>query len=203
MVGLRDRKKAQTRRRIAAAALELFSRRGFEAVTINEICEAAEVARATLFSYFPTKESLALHGVWGDDLAGIVARRAPEQSPLEALRAHSRAYAAMATPVPDQDSLIARVRVIFESPVLSQAVGNLQFRQRQALAEALRPCYGPQAAAFLAAQVAATVSTLQESYLHRLLDGEPAQSAASALAAEVELAFGLLEYGFSHLEAVE
>jgi AcrR family transcriptional regulator len=43
----------------------LFTERGFDAVTVNEIAEAAEVAKATLFAYFPTKESLVLHGVGG------------------------------------------------------------------------------------------------------------------------------------------
>ncbi|UZJ30166.1 TetR/AcrR family transcriptional regulator [Streptomyces endophytica] len=62
MAGLRERKKEQTRQRIAAVAWRLFAERGFEAVTVNEIAEAAEVAKATLFAYFPTKESLALQG---------------------------------------------------------------------------------------------------------------------------------------------
>jgi AcrR family transcriptional regulator len=44
-------------------------------VTVNEIAETAEVAKATLFTYFPTKESLVLQGVGGDDLAGIAAGR--------------------------------------------------------------------------------------------------------------------------------
>ena len=38
--------------------MELFAVRGFEAVTIEAICEAADVARATFFLHFPTKASL-------------------------------------------------------------------------------------------------------------------------------------------------
>jgi AcrR family transcriptional regulator len=203
VAGLRERKKAQTRERIASVALELFSRRGFEAVTIEEICEAAEVARATLFSYFPTKEALALHGVGGDDLAGIVAQRPPEQSPLEALRSHYRAYTSVVASAADHDALIARVRVIFESPVLSKAADGLLFRQRLALADAFGPYYGRQAAPFLAAQVTASVNVLQEIYLHGLLEDEAERNTGDALAADVELAFDLLEYGFSHLRAGE
>ncbi len=38
--------------------MNLFLRRGFEAVTIEEICDAADVARATFFLHFAGKESL-------------------------------------------------------------------------------------------------------------------------------------------------
>jgi AcrR family transcriptional regulator len=54
----RDRKKERTRSEIYSAAMKLFLRRGFEAVTIEEICDAADVARATFFLHFSTKEAL-------------------------------------------------------------------------------------------------------------------------------------------------
>lgn len=55
---LRDRKKAATKERIAAEALRLFERQGFEGTTIDEIAEAAQVGRRTFFRYFPTKEAV-------------------------------------------------------------------------------------------------------------------------------------------------
>jgi AcrR family transcriptional regulator len=54
----RDRKRERTRGEIYTAAMNLFLRRGFDAVTIEEICDAADVARATFFLHFPTKEAL-------------------------------------------------------------------------------------------------------------------------------------------------
>lgn len=54
----RDRKKARTRRDIYEAAMRLFARRGFEAATIADICEAADVARGTFFLHFPSKAAL-------------------------------------------------------------------------------------------------------------------------------------------------
>lgn len=200
MAGLRERKKEQTRQRIAAVALRLFAERGFDAVTVNEIAEAAEVAKATLFTYFPTKESLVLHGVGGDDLAGIAARRPPGQTFLEALRAHYRALAAAQLPAAELGALITRVRVIWESPALQGAANALLYQQRRELARALAGEYGEPAAELMAAQVAASLLTLQESYFQRLLDGASAQDAQRALAQDAELAFGLLEHGFSHLE---
>jgi AcrR family transcriptional regulator len=54
----RDRKKERTRREIYEAAMELFARSGFEAVTIADICRAADVGRGTFFFHFPSKAAL-------------------------------------------------------------------------------------------------------------------------------------------------
>ncbi len=59
--GLRERKRLQTERRIQAAALERFGRRGFDEVTVEQVAEAAEVSVATVYRYFATKENLVLH----------------------------------------------------------------------------------------------------------------------------------------------
>jgi AcrR family transcriptional regulator len=188
MAGLRERKKQQTRRRIAEVALALFAERGFDAVTVNEIADAADVSKATLFTYFPSKEALVLQGVGDDDLAGIVARRAPGQSPVQALRKHYRAFAE--GPAPDLGDVVARMQMIFASPALSGAANALLYQQRQALKQVLAEGYGEQTAALMAAQIAATVLTLQESFFHQLAAG-----AEPDLAKDVELAFDLLEHG--------
>jgi len=57
-LGLRERKKQQTRQVIAETALRLFNDRGFDAVTVAQVAKAADVSEATVFNYFPTKESL-------------------------------------------------------------------------------------------------------------------------------------------------
>lgn len=48
--------RAQTRRELSAAALALFTDRGYEATTVDQIASTAGVARRTFFRYFPTKE---------------------------------------------------------------------------------------------------------------------------------------------------
>src|SRR5262245_1524278 len=58
MVSMRERKKAQTRQRIADVATDMFIKRGFDNVTISEIAEAADVSKVTVFNYFPRKEDI-------------------------------------------------------------------------------------------------------------------------------------------------
>jgi AcrR family transcriptional regulator len=54
----RDRKKIRTRGEIYDAAMRLFSKVGFTAATISDICEEADVGRGTFFLHFPSKASL-------------------------------------------------------------------------------------------------------------------------------------------------
>lgn len=54
----RARKKQRTRREIFEAAMALSERRGFDGVTVEQICREADVARATFFLHFPGKAAL-------------------------------------------------------------------------------------------------------------------------------------------------
>ncbi len=57
-VSRRERKKEETKERIVKAAMRLFKHRGFEATTVDEIAEQADVAKGTFFNYFPHKEAV-------------------------------------------------------------------------------------------------------------------------------------------------
>lgn len=59
-VGLRERKKARTRAEIQAHALRLFHQQGYDATTVQQIIEEAEVSESTFFRYFPTKADVVL-----------------------------------------------------------------------------------------------------------------------------------------------
>jgi len=86
-LGLRERKKRQTRQAIRDAAVRLVADRGLEGVTVDEIAAAANVSPRTFFNYFRSKED-ALGGIDNDEIteacAALRARPATEP-PLAAV----------------------------------------------------------------------------------------------------------------------
>jgi AcrR family transcriptional regulator len=57
-LGRRERRKLEVRTRVYAAARTLFSKQGFEATTVDEIAEMADVAPATFFNHFQSKQAI-------------------------------------------------------------------------------------------------------------------------------------------------
>jgi AcrR family transcriptional regulator len=88
-MGLRERKKEQTRRAIEDAAFRLFAERGFQATTVADIAEAADVAPRTFFAYFPSKEDVlfADFDETSEVLAARLRDRLPGETTFDALRA--------------------------------------------------------------------------------------------------------------------
>src|SRR5919202_2665046 len=87
-MGLRERKKEQTRQLIAETAWRLFADRGFDKVTVAEVARQAQVAVATVFNYFPTKEDpfYSRLEAFGEQLVEAVASRPAGEPALAAFR---------------------------------------------------------------------------------------------------------------------
>jgi AcrR family transcriptional regulator len=85
--GLRERGKARRRAAITRAAFQLFAEHGYEATTIADIAEAAEVSPRTIAMYFPAKQDIAMSRV-SDVVASLTAAlhdRKPGETVTDAL----------------------------------------------------------------------------------------------------------------------
>jgi AcrR family transcriptional regulator len=119
--GLRERKKARTSQALEDAALELFSTKGFDATTIEEIADAVEVSPRTFFRYFASKEEVlfARDADRERDLAAFLAARPPGESSLEKLRAALLEWAADSEQ--DRQRMLRRAKVALGTPSLAVA----------------------------------------------------------------------------------
>jgi AcrR family transcriptional regulator len=81
VLGRREKRKLETRERIEQAAYALFKQHGIDDVNIEQICDAADVARRTFYGHFPNKQallqSLSYSRVWftADDMMERVMER--------------------------------------------------------------------------------------------------------------------------------
>jgi AcrR family transcriptional regulator len=145
-LGLRARKKQQTRERIAAAARRLFFERGFASVTVAEVAREADVAEATVFNYFPRKEDLFYSRLeaFEDEMLAAIRDRGPGETILGAFRgfllAQRGVLAARAAGDEEEatEQLVAISKLITESPELLARERQVFARYADALADLIR-----------------------------------------------------------------
>lgn len=81
---MRDKQRAETRRRLYHAALEVFSNDGVDDCRIEDIALRAEVSRAAFYFHFPTKDDVLLELLQEAELPLVEALKAlPEGAPLQ------------------------------------------------------------------------------------------------------------------------
>ena len=85
-LGLRERKKIKTRESIRAATYALIKEQGYDATTIEQIAERAEVSPSTVFRYFPTKEDIVLTDEYDQLMAEELRARPAGESWMESVR---------------------------------------------------------------------------------------------------------------------
>ena len=123
--GLRERKKARTRAAIQEQALRLFREQGYEATTVEQIAEAAEVSPSTFFRYFGTKEEVVAYDALDPVVMAAWRAQPADMKPIAAIRpAMWDVFGSMA---PAQiEELMDRGRLLFSVPELRQvAIGEL------------------------------------------------------------------------------
>ncbi|MEO3862987.1 TetR family transcriptional regulator [Acrocarpospora sp. B8E8] len=188
--GLRERKKARTRRTIQEQALRLFAEQGYDATTIEQIAEAAEISPSTIFRYFATKEDIVLQDDYDPVLIAMLAEQPKDKPPLRALRDTFRGSMEM-IPADEQRELLARARLQLTIPAIRARVMQNMMDTFGVLAEAIAKREGRDPAdiavqTLTGAVVGALIPTLQRWVRE---DG------ARPLSELVDEAFALLEAG--------
>jgi AcrR family transcriptional regulator len=199
--GLRARKKQQTHEDIARAAMALFTERGFDAVTVAEVAEAAGVSEKTVFNYFPAKEDLVFPGGERSRFAALVERignRPAGASVVEPFRAATHEYL-------DQvahgsvEEIVARPRLVIGSKALRDRLFVWWEQEAALLAPVLAEAAGEPADRLAAEVVARTLAwthrTTFRAAFTRLLAGEDQKKVARELRKEADEAYDLLERG--------
>jgi AcrR family transcriptional regulator len=204
--GLRERKKQQTRQAIHEAAMRLFAARGFEATTIADIAEAADVSPRTFFSYFASKEE-AVFPKFDTAFAAfdeMLSERPPGTTALASLRTWVERAAEAYIPSPEQMKLEARLRR--ESPAVAACDLRHMRQFERRLADAVGEDLGEPGDALrprLVAAAAVAALTASSDKADALLEEDA--TAAEALLADpvafIDDALRFLEGGLAALQS--
>ena len=154
--GLRERKKARTRAAIREHALRLFREQGYDATTVEQIAEAAEVSPSTFFRYFPTKEDVVLQDdmdlLWMD----VFRAQPPDLGPIAAMRTAVRtAFEGMAAS--ELDQLRETMDMTMAIPAVQARMMEEFARTTQRIAEAVAERSGKDASDFAVKALAGAV----------------------------------------------
>jgi AcrR family transcriptional regulator len=198
--GLRERKKRRTRAAIAAAAMQLFTERGFEAVTVADVARAAEVSEKTVFNYFPAKEDLvfAAGAERRAALVDAVRGRPPGSSVVEPFRALTEAFLDHVERGP-VETILAMPRLVRDSRALRDRVLLGWEEEAAMLAPVLAEAAGEPEDSIRAAAAARALAWAHRlvfrAAVRRLLAGEDPRAVAGALRQEAQRTYDLLERG--------
>jgi AcrR family transcriptional regulator len=181
-IGRRERKKLATRQAIADEAMRLFLQRGYDAVTVAEIADAADVAVSTVFKHFDCKEAIAFarDPAVETELRRAVTTRPPGTSIVRSLRDFLVDSPALVAGSPEFVELVRR------TPALTAYSDRMWSRHARAVAEAIEAETGHRASDI---RVRAWTRALVQ--IPSLVRGEPDRGAA------VDAALDVLVHGWS------
>jgi AcrR family transcriptional regulator len=204
--GLRDRKKVQTRHRLADVAARLFAEYGYDAVSISDVARAADVSDQTVYNYFPTKPDLVLDRdeEIRERYGQVMMERAEGVTPADALRALLHEDIAR---YHDADFSMARGEFpaqCLTSPVLRRFALESRNRQAETVAEAIsatRPELHPIVVRAHAAALISVFQTITARIGSSVLDGSNRDDAATGMHKDADIALDDLQEHFLALVA--
>jgi len=155
---LRRRARDAVRAEIAETAFQLFTQRGFDQTTVDDIAAAAGLSRRSFFRYFASKEDavLGMLNAVGDAIAAELAARPAGEPPWTSLR---RALDVLVTTyLGDPKVALARFRLIHHTPALRTPLLDKQDRWQRSLAQVLAARLGADPAHDLRPQLLAATA---------------------------------------------
>lgn len=122
--------------RIQTVALDLFERRGFGEVTVEEIAAAAEVSPSSVYRYFGTKEHILLWDEFDPGLAESMRAAVRGRLPFDGVRDVVRAALANLS-ADDEQRMIRRMSLVMSHPSLEAAVAGHTYTAAELIGEAM------------------------------------------------------------------
>lgn len=199
MSGLRERKKRRTLTAIHEAAMELFAQRGYGDVTVADIAEAADVSRATVFTYYPAKEDIVL----GEARLAVAALTAVLQdldertAVITGVREWLRPLVGWIEP-----DLLLQIQLADEVPAVAAARSRLMRQVEDVIADALTRTMGDDArlaARLVAGSLAATLSAAEQEAARRMRDDDSSPLGAEEIDALLDDAVAFVDGGLARI----
>jgi len=188
--GLRDLKKARTRRLIADTAARLFAERGYERVAVSDVAREAEVAEQTVYNYFPTKEQLVIDREQQvqDRLRDLIRSRPAGVTPSAAIRGFVLESVAGIRSIPPEIWRGELGYLAAISPTVHRLVLELTDRQAASLAAAISDttAVAPEVARLQGVALAAVFQIIISDAGRRARDGQSQDEIADELRPVVE-----------------
>jgi AcrR family transcriptional regulator len=202
-LGLRERKKQRTRMAIHEAAMTLFAERGYDHVTMAEIARAADVAPATVFTHYASKEDLVyeLRHVANERLRTALRTRASEIGVLAAVKEWQQGmYEYYVQSAKQVERSRTFSRLVRENPTLWTRSMGFMFERQKLLTELLaeqHPQLDPFVLEVAAAQIAGAVQAAQARYQGDLAAGMGKEELLARAAARSEQTYEQLARGLA------
>jgi AcrR family transcriptional regulator len=173
-MGLRERKRRQTRQQLISSAMQLFEQNGYEQTTVAEIASGAGVSTKTFFNYFASKDEVLFPHLSRriDAAVALIEQRGPDdQLPDVLVAAMQHMLADALTEEVDGGLATVRLPMIMSVPAVQAATLHRYFLAEAQLAQVLQRAYqdilDPATAAavigsVMGAAIAAALVCLQE-----------------------------------------
>jgi len=196
MNNLRERKKADTREAIRAAAVELFCTHGFDATTMDAVAAAADVSVRTVFRYFPTKEDLVFADVDADldDLRALLDARPDDEPVMSSVRAVVEVLAGRMEGGRDADVRMAPL--LHDEPALRQRYLAVLDQVEETIADWARSRLDSGPGDLRPGLLAASMISVQRVVVDAVVAGDP-----RPLSELIVEAVALIGRGFDQLDA--